>query len=347
MPKDLVALYEDVLLRCQCALGLPDAATTRSRLYSMLLHKPLDPRVAATLDELQLSPSYVRTHLLSIGSWPEDVRHAMREGLPYQDARRVAQLDDGARREVLDVFAAPRSARRASANARELERRIQHDHVAERLPLSDDGWTPPHHKPGGAPRVLSNTLAYQRADVAIGTEALPLGSVEALIAGYSPAGGRVVDPMAGAGTTAIAARATGRWAWSGDIQPRYRFIHKVDAAERTSLIAANAGNPFEADLVVMHPPSVQTWLGAGRQRTLAAYETWIDALIENAVSMARPSGCVAVIVRPHRSDEGVSLVTDTVLRSLRERLARLVGYHVLVEARGNGEWHGLVAKSTS
>ena len=346
MSKDLVALYEEVLRRCQEVLGLPDLAATRSRLYTLLLHKPLDPRLARVLDELSLSASYVRTHLLSIGSWPDEVRDAMRVGLPYQDARRVAQLDGVARREVLDVFHA-RGNVRGAALAREHERRLQHQRAAEQLPLTRDGWVPPTSRPGREPRPLSATLIYRSAEVAAGAEALPRTAAEGLLAAYTSPGGRVIDPMAGAGTMAVAAHAVGRWSWSGDVRPRHHFIHRLDASDAGSWWQTQIVHQHRADLVLVHPPSLAAWLSERDQVVPEAYEGWIARLIENAVSVACPGGYVAAIVRPHRAKEGVTLIMDVAQRGLREAGTTVIGYHLLVEDRGDGEWHVLVGRRES
>ena len=346
MSKDLVALYEEVLRRCQEVLGLPDLAATRSRLYTLLLHKPLDPGLARVLGELGLSASYVRTHLLSIGSWPEEVRGAMRVGLPYQDARRVAQLDDAARREVLEVFLA-RGNVRGAALAREHERRLQHQRVAEQLSLTGDGWVPPSSKPGRGPRPLSAALIYRSAEVAAGTEALPRTAAEGLLVTYTSAGGRVIDPLAGEGTMAVAAHALGRWSWSGDVRPRYPFVHSFDASDTAAWWSAQDQHQYRADLVLVHPPSLAVWLRERDQVAPEAYESWLARLIENAVSVACPGGHVATIVRPHRADEGVALIVDVALRGLREAGATVVGYHLLVEEHGDGAWHVLVGRRDS
>ena len=345
MARDLVALYEDVLRRCQRALGLPDAASTRSRLYSLLQQKPIDPRIAGVLAEMQLSASYVRTHLLSIGSWPDAVTRAMRAGLPYQDARRIAQLDDAAQREVLSSFRASSQARQHTNQARAVERRLRHDRLAKQITRTVDGWVAPTSKPGAAVRELRSAYVYTAFDVAIGFEALPLGAVESLVRTYAPEGGSVVDPMAGAGTTAIAARGTGRWVWSGDVEPRYPFIHGLDATDAASVMDAISVRTTEADLVVLHPPSYPTWLTGGQRRTVAAYLAWIDLLVASAARFTRAGGHIAVVVHPSRTDSEARLFTDVVGAMLRESVgARLVGYHVLVEARGDTDWHVLVGK---
>ena len=346
MAKDLVALYEDLLLRCQGVLSLPDPNATRSKLYTLLLRRPLDPRLQGVLDEFGVSAGYARTHLLSIGSWPADVQEAMRAGLPYQDARKIAQLDDRARREVLRLFHDRGSGSSAGASlmARSRERELRHEAMARRSPVDRDGWVLPREKVEREPLPLPDTVVYREVDAAVGEEALPRSVLEGLVAAYTVPGGVVVDPMAGSGGTALAARALGRWSWSGDRMPRFAFIHEVDAADLEALRVALGARAEAVDLVVVHPPSVERWAGDTLDPLDAEYPSWIDRLVRTALALVRPSGHTAVVVRPWRRGGSVALLTDVVARAIGSSGGRVVGYHVLVEARGAGEWHVVVGR---
>src|SRR6056297_1861317 len=107
MPRNPVATYRVLLREARTVLDLPDDATTRSRLYTLL--KP--DRLAATpalqdvLDGLGIGAGYARNHLLSLGGWPEDVVARVEEGLPMSVARSLAALGAKERRRALDSAA--------------------------------------------------------------------------------------------------------------------------------------------------------------------------------------------------------------------------------------------------
>ena len=346
MGKDLVALYQAVLRQSQMALGLPDLATTRSRLYTLLLRKPLDPALARVLDDLQVSASYVRTHLLSIGSWPTDIQRAIQKGLPYQDARRLAKLDEETRRHVLGQFVSSRSEFRSVDPVRAQERQIEHERLARGLGVDAFGWTVPNDKVGRRSYTIEAVSTFRSTEVATGFEALPRRALQGLIGQYTTVGQRVVDPMAGSGTTAVAAHAMGRWAWSGDIQPRYEFIHHVDAADTSSFRNALGSNSRDIDLVVLHPPSMEHWLaqGSGAHSETANYKAWLSSLVSNGCGFTREGGHVAVIVLPYRKPLDTHLVTDGVARDVVRANASVVGYHVLVDAATTVDWHIVVGR---
>ena len=347
MTKDLVALYHALLERAREALGIPDVYTARSRLYSLLLRKPLDPKLEAVLKDLGVSASYARTHLLSIGSWPVAVRDAMRLGLPYQDARRIAQLDEADQDEVLRLFRGHhgRLPGKASAAARVRERELAHARTARTLPLTADGWVAAAENAVRPERVLAGTHVYTDSDAPVGDEALPRGVVEGLVATYTSAGGAVADPLAGGGSTAIAAHVLRRWSWSGDIKPRYPFIHPVDAADRVTLMDVFARVARPIDLVIVHPPLWSTWTEEGVGRTIERYEAWASCIVANAVGLVKRGGFVAVIVQPLRAQLSARLITDTAAQALSLADAVVVGYHVVVELRGAGEWHIVVGRT--
>jgi hypothetical protein len=346
MAKDLVAVYEALLKRAQEVLGLPDAAATRSKLYSLLLRRPIDSRLQDVLDEFGLSASYVRTHLLSIGAWPADVKDAIRTGLPYQDARQIAKLDEPQRSEVLQPFLANASepGLTASRTARWKSRALQHEGRARALRVDPDGWVPPAEKVLMDPPPLTATTVFTAAEVAIGDEAMPRSALQGLLAAYVPAGGAVVDPMAGSGVAALTAHDLGRWSWSGDQHPRFEFIHRVDAADIDALYRAVGKWVRAIDLVLLHPPTAthdtDRWQAAGPE----AYASWLDVLVRNAQAIVRRDGCVAVVVRPWRQPDHVMPMTDVVARALSMGGGDLIGYHLLVESRGLAEWHVVVAR---
>src|SRR6056297_3457946 len=103
MPRNPVATYRVLLREARTVLDLPDDATTRSRLYTLL--KP--DRLAATpalqdvLDGLGIGAGYARNHLLSLGGWPEDVVARVEEGLPLSVARSLATLQEDERTRTL------------------------------------------------------------------------------------------------------------------------------------------------------------------------------------------------------------------------------------------------------
>ena len=346
MGRDLVALYQAVLQQSQMALGLPDLATTRSRLYTLLLRKPLDPALGRVLDDLQVSASYVRTHLLSIGSWPTDIQGAIQKGLPYQDARRLAKLDEESRRRVLDQFVSSSSEYRSVDPVRAQGLQIEHERLARGLGVDPSGWTVPNAKVGRRSYTLEAVSTFRSTEVATGVEALPRRALQGLIGRYTIVGQCVVDPMAGSGTTAVAAHAMGRWAWSGDIQPRYEFIHPIDAADPSSFRNALGSSTRDIDLVVLHPPSMEHWLAQGSvaHSETASYEAWLSSLVSNGCGFAREGGHVAVIVRPYREPLDTRLVTDGVARDVVRANASVVGYHVVVDVGANIDWHIVVGR---
>jgi len=284
-----VAVYEALLQRAQQALGLPGAATTRSRLYALLVRKPLDPRVQEVLDEFGLSASYVRTHLLSIGAWPTDVKDAIRLGLPYQDARQIAKLDEQQRREALQPFhtGAPRTGLTASRAARWRSRALHHDSLARALHIGPNGWVPAGEKALMDPPPLAPTTVFTPAEVAIGEDALPRSALQGLLAAYAPKQGSVVDPMAGSGVMALAAHDLGRRSWSGDQRPRFDFIHRVDAAEIDELHRALGAAVGSIDLVLLHPPVAAPGADRWQGLTPEAYEVWLASLVRNACLLVR------------------------------------------------------------
>src|SRR6056297_3124087 len=103
MPRNPVATYRVLLHEARTALALPDDATTRSRLYTMLKPDRLSatPALQAVLDELGIGAGYARNHLLSLGGWPEDVVDRVEEGLPLTVARSLASLGEDERGRAL------------------------------------------------------------------------------------------------------------------------------------------------------------------------------------------------------------------------------------------------------
>jgi len=69
-----------------------DEAWTRRLLYRELSKHPLRPDIQALIDQSSLNPRWVRNHLLTVGTWSERLRRAVRSGLPLRVAAIVARI---------------------------------------------------------------------------------------------------------------------------------------------------------------------------------------------------------------------------------------------------------------
>lgn len=346
MAKDLVSVYEAILRDAKRALGLPDTTTTRSKLYTLLLKDPIDPRLADVLNRHGVSASYTRTHLLSIGSWPKGVQEAMRQGLPYQDARRIAQLDSSAQRTVLAAFAkrAGEAPRQATATARAIERKLEHDRIAEAITCDEEGWVAPLPAPKRRRRGLPGALVYDELGAGWGMDQAPRKLIEGLLAAYVEPGERVVDLMAGAGIVAVAGRDSGRWVWSADVEPRHAFIHRLDARDCIGIVQSLGRFAGQVELAVIHAYKQDAWDAKSGRPTPSDIANRISQVVQCAACLVTSGGCVSVVLRPQRGPNEVALLTDLVKDALEHFVGRLVGYHIAVAARDDVDWHLLVAR---
>src|SRR6056297_3203132 len=140
MPRNPVATYRVLLREARTVLDLPDDATTRSRLYTMLKPDRLAamPTLQAVLDRLGIGAGYARNHLLSLGGWPDDVVASVENGLPLKVARSLAALDAHERATALAQADLDRHGTWGQGVGRAIDR-VRREAAAPSV-LPDDGW---------------------------------------------------------------------------------------------------------------------------------------------------------------------------------------------------------------
>jgi|GEM_PF-2701855 len=354
MPRNPVAVYAELLRQAQDVMGLNDPASTRSRLYTLLRKQHLEkyPELQEVLARLGIGAGYARNHLLSLGGWPEDVVTLVRRGLPLKVARRLAHVDLRTRKEAL---------RRAETDKRTLDdstwgQRV--DRAIDRLAreadapdiVPEDGWLSPTLTPDGSPLDPSPapsgnvwrfpTLgAKSRAD-----EELHPDLARAILARYAAPGDAIVDLTAGSGTVAQVAATRGLRSWSSDLEPRAKFVHKMNAREVTF---ENGLTPGCANLVLVHPPTFAYWEQTRPKGTVAGPEGYADLiaeLLDGAMQIAAPDALLVLVGRPVRSEGIVRTAIGELQRELEDIGTTLIGYHLGVDEKGTEDWHVLVGR---
>lgn len=282
--------YEALIQVAQEILAQDDVQRVRSELYRRLARQPLDPQIQAVLDRVQLSAGWARNHLLSIGSWNESVRRAVKAGLPLRDGTVVAQIqrqftarklrnqkqeasggeglpDDAVTQwehYALQPFYATEEAVTGRGVKGEVSAAIR-QRTSEILALlkedvieaTPEGWWVPSQRARSYTLPNSDVWLYDAFSLeAARRETLHPMIARAIVDKYSPPRGRIVDPMAGSGVIARAALELERWVWPSDAKPHHPRIHERDAFTLHREPQPGIG---EAHLVVIHPPSFALW----------------------------------------------------------------------------------------
>jgi predicted RNA methylase len=303
------------------------------------------PGLEALLSQLAVSPAYARNHLLSIGTWPQDVVALLRAGLALTVARRLAQVPedvrDAAVREARGGLFEGTWSQRVLASLDRVEQRL-----AATMTHLQEGWLPASAAPK-PPDVNVNHDVWQfptLPPLRRASEELHPSLIKAILARHTTAGQRVVDLTAGAGGVGRAAREYGCTSWSGDINPRAPFVHRADA---TDVRFEHGLSQHAADLVVLHPPTYFSWL---RQRPYGAvdgregYSDLVARMILSAARVVRRGGRIVTISRPIRSAGRVYAAIGDLQNELEAVGAKLVGYHLGVDVAGREDWHVLVGQ---
>ncbi|WP_350245753.1 hypothetical protein [Deinococcus sonorensis] len=165
-------------------------------------------------------------------------------------------------------------------------------------------------------------------------EALHPTVARAIIATYTPhKRSSVVDPMAGTGTVAQAAMDLGHQVRASDLHPRLPLIEAGDATKPSHL------QPGSADLVVLHPPTYETWRASARTEDgLDAYLEFLRTVLEQQRALARPGGHVVLVVRPvQQQGRTTGDARGPLLLGARSGEVRAV--HVAFARDGGEAWH--------
>jgi hypothetical protein len=273
----------------------------------------------AFAQRLGLSPKYLRHDLLPVADLPEVLREALRQGLPLQEAHRLHRLVRRGLLTLEDLEGKPPEAL-AALPYPDLE-----------VPLEAPIWLFPPD-----PR---------------GREALSPVVAKALVLRYTQRGELVVDPMAGYGTVVEAARALGRRAWGGDIQPLGPSVERADIRHLRERFRR------EAALLVLHPPTFAAFQKEGGrdldpEERYAAYVQYLTDLVGYSLPALRQGGRLALVVSPRKeispkeAQEGRDFFLSPFERALAEALSlRPVRYHLAVSRDGRQDWHVFVGEA--
>lgn len=256
--------------------------------------------------------SYVERHYLYVADHPEEVRELLRRGYPV---RRIPLKG-------LDLEA-------LAGALQEEDWREKVDRLFGQARLPD--WI-------DQPVWLFDSTPELRA-----REALARPVAEALVELYCPAGGSVVDPMAGTGELVEAAKRSGRSAWGGDVHPQSDHVVQADVEELLSHVA-----PRSADLLILHPPTFQAWAksstelpGSPQSEHYALYLEFIASLLKTTRPAVKPGGRVILIARPTRNGH-VYLAPFEL--ALGERGLVPKAYRLAVSRDGREDWHFFIAR---
>ncbi|MGC8967639.1 MAG: DNA methyltransferase [Thermus sp.] len=274
-------------------------------------------RFRAFARELGLKEKYLRHDLLPVAFLPEPLRWALQEGLPLRQAHRLHRLLKRGELSLEDLL------------GKDLE---------GLLALL----APPGEVDPSAPVWLFPPEPWE--------EALPRAVAQALVLLYTKAGELVVDPMAGRGTVVEAAQALGRRAWGGDIAPRGPKVERADIRDLPKRFRG------EASLVVLHPPTFQTWLREEGHREEAEerygeYIRHISSLLDLCRPALAPGGKLVLVARPRRAlaprdlEAGQDFFLAPFERALAEADFRPRRYHLAVSQDGRQDWHLFVGES--
>lgn len=308
MPRTLWQRYQDFLEHARAWTGEQSEAAVVSAVRERRRQDPV--AFAAWVEENGWGRAYVERHLLYLAGHPEGVRELLRRGYPL---RRIPlkRVDPGALERALasDDW-------RAEVDALFGHARVP-DWAARRV------WLYP----------ASPTLRER--------EGLAEPVARALVAVASPPGGLVVDPMAGGGVVVRVARALGRRAWGGDLNPGSAEVERADVRDVVRHVGAE-----QADLLVLHPPTFGAWSasdggraalrGVPENEHYSGYLDFVAELLEHARPAVRPGGQVALIARPPR--RGAVFLAPIEL-AFGERGLRLTAYHLAVSNDGGDDWH--------
>lgn len=335
MPRNAIETYERFIEEAAHALGhdAPEAAIPELR----RILKGKDPQryacIAPILGSLSISASYVVSHLLSIPSWPQDVQDGLHDGLPLAKARAIAQADAAVRR---DMIAAALD-RPLKASEESTERKD--------LPL-EGAWVPAsgRRRTTASDNVRSqDTWIYP--SLAIGKrahEVLHPKLAKSILLAYTRAGDKVVDLTAGAGTIAYVAHELELSSWSGDLHPRAPFIHTCDARVPLEACGLRTGC---ADLVILHPPTFNTWCATNDLHgtsTFEAYQDFVEELVAGAGSLLPSGGHVVLVTRPVRTAGATVHSIGPLIQVIEDTFGVLHRHHVAIETMARKHWDVLV-----
>lgn len=298
-----------------------------------------EPAVAAALlglsrevfdqwaEDLGKDPKHLRHSVLAVFSHPPALQRALQDGFPL---RVVQRLEVGLRRERLTLEDVETALQKESREHRDSALRL----LLVKSDYSEEWASRP-------------VWLYPADPVAQKIEGLSLKVAQALIGLYSPPGGRVVDPMAGAGTVVRAAADMGRKAWGGDVEPKGPDVVKANIAELEKHLAG-----VKADLVLLHPPTFAVW-GKGRKKSAGEpyfdYTDFLAELVGYALPVLKKGGHLALVARPPRvvpekAQHWAFLGPLENVLSERERELKPVAYHLAVAQDGSEDWSVFVAR---
>jgi hypothetical protein len=339
-------LYENLITEAQSVLGVKNRAEARKWL-GQLRRKAPDPRLLDIISRNGVGIGYVTNHLLSIETWSGPVRNAIHAGLPLATARKVAKLPDERQGDALLAFSGSLGDRMsAKSRAREVERAVIEIHnelSRSRYTIDRRGWLEPEPVSVGFDPPLRDVWLFpqiKRAKPEL--ENLHPWIARAIIQRYSPYGGFVIDPMAGAGTIGDAARELGRWSFSSDIKPPRGASH----VKRLKIEDIEQRLPnTRADLVVLHPPTFGTWHILNPNKPELDYQEFLSDTFGICADLVKEGGFVVAVTRPGRQARGG--VVDTfspVLACLHDPFGGMHAQHIAVAQDSSEDWIILVGR---
>ena len=232
-----------------------------------------------------------------------------------------------------------RRARAEATAAQEVGRALE-------APADEGGWLAPA-TPSAPPRGMRGDVWSFEPIEGLRAQEEPLAErvVEALLARTIPSGGDLVDVTAGRGTIALVARRHGVRSWSGDLAPKAPFVQRADA--RTLLLDRAPGiAPACADVLVVHPPTYQTWARKAPDADggVDAYQDALAEMLAGSLGVVRPGGLVALVTRPVRERGAVSVATSYLADALTLSGVKLEAYLLAVAVATSEDWHLLVGR---
>ena len=341
-----VELYEQLIAEAQLALPTSNRADARKWLGTLRRKAP-DPRLLELCQRHDINLKYVVNHLLSIERWSEELRAAAAGGLPLITARKVAQRPLAVQRTAILQFEKARKKTSATRAAREVDDFLLRETSISSRPkfvVNEAGWMSPVLRPKtsqafeGAAWLFPPLSRLKQV-----REMLHPWVAQAIVSTYSPMGGYVIDPMAGSGAIGQAASSLGRYSFSSDLEPALGAIHISQAN-----IEDFEGKlkHLQGDLVVAHPPTLETWLQKS-DATKDTYEDFLGQVLAACTSATRVGGYIVVVTRPGRRKGNVLLDTPAFASNcLKDATDSLYAHHVAVARDASEVWHIAVARKS-
>jgi hypothetical protein len=312
MPKTFWDTYQLFLLEARHFTGRQEEPEV---VRALRARQKKDPEgYSAWLTVHGWGPAHVERHLLYVADYPEEVRELLRRGYPVRQIP-LRHLDTRALQEALE----------------KPDWRVAVDQLFRRKLLPD--W------------ITRPVWIYSASPALRAREGLARPVADALIEVASPAGGFVVDPMAGTGEVVRAAHASGRRAWGGDLQPSSPDVVQANVHDLLQFVP-----PASADLLVLHPPTFRNWSrqdpaqaelgGVPVNEHYALYLEFVAGLLISTKDVVKPGGQVALIARPPRRGHVFHAAFEL---ALGEQGLELQSYHLAVSRDGHEDWHLFLA----